>query len=117
MEIYNYRRVIFIISKFKLQFKFGTDNSVNTMQYACRSLLCLEVFCLSFFPHTSLKNDTRLQRHNLSGLFDDVINEFDCISFLIIPVKTVRYCTDNFDENYLFTTAVVLNGSTLTGTT
>jgi len=51
MEIYYYRRVIFIISKLQLQFKFVIDHSLNSELNACRSEFCLEIYFLHFY-HT-----------------------------------------------------------------
>jgi len=58
MEIYNYRKTIFIISKFELWTEFQTDHGVNIQYYACKPAFCLEIFFLQFYhtPH--------LQRHS-----------------------------------------------------
>jgi hypothetical protein len=34
MDIYNYKSVVFIISKFQLQFQFEIDHSINSKEYA-----------------------------------------------------------------------------------
>ena len=80
MEIYNYRKEIFIISKFELWTEFQIDHGVNIQYYACKPVFCLEIFFLQLY-HTPY-----LRRH----------------SFITTRCIQSLWCQYNQDQMYIF---------------